>query len=254
MIIIEKGYNTSGLYSLFIAMFREESEGMNRLFNYVSKTNPASAYLQEYINQEIKNKIQSDISLKTLSVNRIKHILNYCGYYDKEEDIIQDIEPHKLYDYLSYNVFGSHIIIERILNNEEILTELPYINIQLSDDKVYNISHEIDKVLNYDMYRFSKIPYIVPINIEREHDNTYIDINYAISFSTCNDDIQKEFIWHICSIILKGDKGYSAVVNKNNEWYMIDENMFPSEYMIDMSDVEVVKNISKNAVMLFYSI
>lgn len=258
MIIIEKGHNTSGIYSLFTALFRNNIEGINRLFRHINKNEPEVMYLQEYINQEIKERLIQNKSLNKTSIYRVKHILNYIKFYDEEIDILDEVSPIKLYNYLADKIFNSHIEVEYYKKNNSIETNnFSSIVLDLDDNTIINdISTLANEKMNIGIYKFSKLSYVIPIVLNRKADNIMVDIKYAISFNTCNDDIQKDFIWHIMAIILKINDKYCTVVKsaKNDKWYMIDENTFPSEKKINMYDKNIVNLISTNAIMIFYSI
>ena len=259
-IILEKGYNTSGLYSFVTSLFYNRSDSINRLLNSDPK-DVRYIYIQEFIKINFITKLQSKQSIPIVLIDRFRNLINM--HNNKDDDMLRDQNPIDIYKFLISNVMGSQINIERVDPKTNDIDDISFDMIEINDmnnNKTIDLSDSIDKwiqnnvVKNRYSYRFKDIPNIVAIHI-----NTPvipINVKYAICFNNVNDSVQKIFVWEIHSIVLYDDqtKSYSTLINDFDKWYKFDENTIPSNIVIDMKDSLTINKISRQIKMVIYKV
>ena len=78
-ILLEAGHNTSGIYSIITSLFYCRSESINHILNS-DITNIGTAYIQEYIKNEIIGRLQFSKSMPVYYVNRFRYLLLNYGW------------------------------------------------------------------------------------------------------------------------------------------------------------------------------
>lgn len=276
-IILEKGYNTSGLYAFIISLFMYGSESMNRLLS-MDCTNASIMYIQEYIKHELVFRLRSNRSLTLNLIDRLRNILFcYKWRYDIKNDVVKrlcEASPVDLYRFLVSEMMDVNIEIEVVdpKKNRVDTIEIPTIDIPiraLTDDSSTKCLDLADRIQiwieqivsnNERSYRFKDIPHIVPIVLDRE-DNAIsaydvpVNIKEVITFPDIDDTIQKMFVWEVHSIILydRNSNEYSALV-RDDVWCEVSESWIPSNREVDMKDQNTVNRIARQATMVFYKL
>ena len=115
-ILLEAGHNTSGIYSIITSLFYCRSESINHILNS-DITNIGTAYIQEYIKNEIIGRLQFSKSMPVYYVNRFRYLLLNYGwkkeYRNNLDKILEDTNPIEIYGFL-FSMFDSDIVFERI--------------------------------------------------------------------------------------------------------------------------------------------
>ena len=115
-----------------------------------------------------------------------------------------------------------------------------------------------EKILEQYSYRFDKLPYLLPIYINRlNNNNIKIDIMRGFKFIDNGDKIQRMFIWELHSLICKSTKDdsyYAIVITGNNKFRKLSDKMIPSNIEINMKDDNVRNKIMMEVCFVFYKI
>jgi hypothetical protein len=276
-IILEKGYNTSGIYTFLTSLFCHRSDSVNRILN-IDSSNVSVTYIQEFIKSEFLNRLQMSKSIPVVLPNRFRILLFNYGWKKDNDDIIdqllQDVNPEELHRFLICNIMDNKLVFERVdskMNTVDIVkVDMISINeecVKYSDDtdSVVDLSKSIGNwiqnfIIESDRYsyRFKDIPHLVSISLNFDRCNSPpIDIKHAIQFKNINDSVQKIFTWDIHSVILYNvdTNSYSSlIIDDENNWYIFSEDTIPSNVKIDMSDTLTVQKISRQIKVVYYKI
>ena len=283
-IILENGYNTSGLYAFITSMFLARSDSVIKLLN-IDGEDIRISYVQEFLKENIIGRFQMNRSMPISSINRFRNLLfNFGWRRDVRNDInllLSDTDPTDIYNFLFAKRMQNKLYFERVESKENKVDTISFDAIEIglgdlvfSDGKlpIINLSSSIKNWIqkyvaqsenhNYS-YRFKDLPYLIPVFIDPAINNTNeesrvpIDIKEAIGFQSLNDPVQKIFTWDIQSIVLFNyeNKEYSSLIrNENDDWFLVSQSTIPSNIKIDMSDPNVVKVISRQIRAVFYKI
>jgi hypothetical protein len=282
-IILEKGYNTSGLYAFVTSLFYNRSDSINKILN--TDTNDSSVgYIQEFIKADLISRLQSDKSIPVYYINRFRNLLlNYGWRKDKKHKldyVLQEADPTHLYKFLFGDIMDTKMIFERVDSRSNTINDISFDTIEITDQdlfyaqtnnaekRVVDLSQTIrswmmKNVVEYQnhnySYRFKEIPYIVPviINLTEQGKNLPIDIKQAIGFQSLSDPVQKIFTWDIQSIVLYDEEEgvyKSLIKDDDNKWYIVDQSSFPANRLIDMKDPKIANNIARQIRTVYYKI
>lgn len=273
-VILERGYNTSGLYAFVTSLFSYRSDAINKILN-ADLPNSEVYYVQEYIKCEFVSRLQHSKSISVNKINRFRNILfNYGWRSDVKYDIdklLADADPRDLYRFLMVKNMNSGISIERVDPRKNIMSDIVIDAITIDDtcaeysENILDLSlsirtYLIKKVTENGIYsyKFKDIPYLIPIFIDAS-ENIPIDVKEMIRFDNINDKIQKIFTWDIHSIILCDREGsgqrkiYSTLIrNDDDDWFIFSDNTIPANTKIDMSDPYTVRKISRQIKVVYY--
>jgi hypothetical protein len=288
-IILEKGYNTSGLYAFVTGLFYNKSDSINKILN-TDIDNIGITYIQEYIKSEFINRLQDLKSVPEYYINRFRNILISYGWRKIQRSdidlLLAEADPVELFDFLFGIVMCYRLVFERVDSksntaniiefksividntnaelyiNDSNETNIDNINKQ-NINKVIDLSASINKWIEVNVidikkikysYRFKDIPYLIPVIINI--DNCALNINKAIGFESLNDSVQKNFIWDFHSAILydENKEEYSSLVNDSDDWYIVNDVLIPSNQKVDMNDSDFVNKIARQIKMIFYKI
>lgn len=278
-IILEKGYNTSGLYSFITSLFYNRSDSINKILN-TDMENIEVTYVQEYIKSEFISRLQASQSIPEYYINRFRNILISYGWRKRKRNdidlLLEEADPREIFIFLFGNVMKYRIVFERVDSKSNTVNTVEFKSIVIDNNcfeylanstdstKVIDLSSSIKKwmsnnvidakTINYS-YRFKDIPYLIPIIIN--NDNIPIDIKKAIGFKSLNDSIQKIFLWNFHSAVLYNENTHeysSLIKNDSDEWYIFNDAIIPSNYKVDMADPKFVKIISRQIKMVLYKI
>jgi hypothetical protein len=121
------------------------------------------------------------------------------------------------------------------------------------------ITDEIIETSN--SYKFESMPCIIPIYLDiRDPETGYniknINVMEGLHFDENGDNIQKIFVWEIHSLICQTSQGhyYAITIDHNNVFMAFSDKHIPSNWIIDTTDMEIVKNIMKEVRCIFYKI
>jgi hypothetical protein len=274
-IIIESGYNTSYISSLFIALFYKQSF-FDNIINYNSKIK-CFDYLQFLIKHNIIDQIRRNYSIETSILNEIRNYCVICGW-KKEENITNLFDVADFYKFLVFN-FDSETIkfvcLNNMNNNNEISSDcnkyLNLIEIDINTTKINNINLSIDILLDEwvnnnitfnGKFIFKEVPNIISIYIKRNYENKFnnksIDIMKRIKING-NNNVQQNYItWKIHSLICYSEINphyYSLILTEKNEWCLFDDTMKSSIVKIsNMKNEDFTNKIKTECVMLFYKL
>lgn len=250
-LIVENGYNTSYIDTLFMALFYKTSYIQDMLSENV--TNVKFYYLQDLIYFNFVRKSRCGYTIDSQIMNEIRNYLFYCGW--KHNYNITDLfNVNELYDYLADNFNIKKI--EFISENKKI--NMNYITLDVFDNSSVKIllDNYINNTIGTNM-TFSEVPKFISIFLDRK-DTTklyFVDIMEGICFSTNNDPEQQTKLWKINSIICytKTNGGhYYSIIQKNKEWYLFTNNKLPSLMKIDLKDSDISQKIKQECVFMTY--
>jgi len=114
-IILEPGYNTSGIYSFIISMFYLKSDAVDYILNTESAT--STMYLQEFIKMELIDRLRHNRSIPVYYANRLRYLLMNYGFVDHKADIdkiLNDTHPAELYRFVFSQKMGCQLLFERV--------------------------------------------------------------------------------------------------------------------------------------------
>lgn len=265
MLILEKGINTDYIYSLLISLFYADSESIKKIFElyFVNITDEnmifETIYIQEFIKTRIINPLKRGYSIKKNNINILRMFLYHIGFLNNA-DVLDKPDISNFYSYLISNIFNYTINFEIVNAKDNVITnyKLDYININIKDEKkIIDLSSEINKWIGKNIikpnyyYKFKDIPMIIPIKIN--HKNCFINIMNGFKFDSNSDNIQKSIIFEIHSLICKDDdNNYYSIIKHNKEWIGFSDNRTPSNFVVDMKNIEQVKNIMYDICFVFY--
>jgi hypothetical protein len=283
-IILEQGYNTSGLYAFLTSMFYSRSDSVNKILNMDGEDIGVS-YVQEFLKEDIIGRFQMNRSIAIRNVNRFRNLLfNFGWRRDCRHDLdklLSDTDPFDVYRFLFIKGMQNRLNFERVAPKENRVDEVSFDAIEIgsedlvfsdSENPVINLSSSIRRWIqrnivepdshNYS-YRFKELPYLIPVFIDPKINDTVeknrvpIDIKEAIGFQSLNDPVQKIFTWDVQSIILYDDdtsEFYSLIKNDGGGWERLCQSELPANRMIDMSDIDTINRIGRQIRGVFYKI
>lgn len=289
-LIVEDGYNTSYIDSLFVSMFFKPSYIQDVLSDDVE--NFKFMHLQDIIYNYFVKNMRCGYVINSQIMNEIRNNLIYCGWKN-DCNIIEVFDVQELYDFiiqglnknqLTFNFIESEKKDFEIINKEidininidnnnsennnkskdltlKSTMSINYINLDIyKSESIKNLLNEwIDK--KFKLYQLEEIPTFIPIFLNRTIDNKYneslIDIQEGIQLNKNNiNDEQKEYVWIIHSIICysKVERKYYSVIVNNKSWYLFKNSKLPSLIKIDIKDEDWAYKIKKECVFLFYTL
>lgn len=273
MIILEDGYNTGYIYSIIISLFCVSSDGMNKLLNTDTEISD-TYYIQEYIKSKFVYQIQNDMSIESSVVNKLRIYLINCGWLRDCDDILINSELNKFYSFLISKMMGYKLIITVIEPFTNITREIQNDVIHITNDYLMNTDGNIidigvlvNRWIGYNIdterygYKFDILPHTIPIYLDirdpvLKTNKKYINIMRGIEFMDNGDKIQRTIIWKIQSIICKNsfDEYYTIIFDDTKKVKAYSDKRIPSEWEIDLSDVDTVKKIMREVNLVFYKI
>ncbi len=274
--IVENGYNTCYLSSLFTAMFYKSSE-IEKILDRAPKDG-SGLFLQELIKIKFVEPIRRHFSISSNIMNEIR---NYCivlGWCNETPNITEQQDIDKYYKFLFDEFNLTHIEFEILklspdlkLNVSTVL-KFPMIKLEfnsLNSQSIKNmflnfITNEVLKNDQSTYYKLISIPNYIPIYINRfdklgNYVEEQIDIMQRIMFFNINDSIQKNMRWKIHSIICqegitKNSLHYYTVCYADKKWILFNDRVVPSIKHININDDDIKIKIQKECVLLFYVI
>ncbi len=136
-----------------------------------------------------------------------------------------------------------------------------------NDNKFIDLSCLVNQWINDEIietsnsYKFESMPCIIPIYLDiRDPITGYnivnINIMEGLHFDTNGDKIQRMFVWEIHSLICQNSQGYyyAVTIDHNNVFMAFSDKHIPSNWKIDTTNIETVKNIMKEVRFVFYKI
>lgn len=248
IIIAEDGYNTSYIYSLLIGMFYSQSI----LYNILLESDPINIYfiyLQECIKNELIEPMRKykNILIPSSTINKIRNYSFINGWkLDNPNILMNEHNVDEYYDFFIKNISNESIILSDKNNNQN---NLLYLNIILNTNKT-TIKKELnDYMLNKTLVN---VPNIIPIKISRNNDNSEIDINKKIKFSS---DLNKR--WYIHSILCRNEhnnkKMYYTILLHDDKLLLFNPNLIPTLKEINL-DNNIKSKIKKECIFIFYKL
>jgi|SRR3989344_2231863 len=238
--IIEDGYNTSYIDSLFVAMFNSPSYIQVILTNY--PIDEKNLYLQELINIFVYY-IRTNKIVTSELLNKIRNFSYLCGFQNNN---ITDLHnPLEYYLFINTNFNNNDIIFSS--KNE--LKQIKYINFIITD--ITSIKNELYKWINqYNNFTFIKEAYFIPFFLKKEQNHLQVDINKYIKFPN-NTWYQ---IHSIICYSYNGNKQFYSIVYNKNKWYIFSGNSLRSLNTIDLKNEDEANKIKQECIMLFYTL
>jgi len=254
--VVEGGYNTSYIDALIVALFYKPSN--NDILLNMRVTKDEFYHLQDLITHNFLDKVKKHYSVSSDVLNEIR---NYCISCDwkNNENIVELFKVTDFYQYL-IDSFGYKYITFNVPNHTNI--ELPYIKLNMPHNDYENAS--IDELLDTwsmehlsDGWRFSYIPTLLPLHIDRTNGNTRgVDIMKKIKFNVNVIEEQKNNTWNIHSVICYSEiksHYYVLTLSSSNEWILYNSTLKPSMYKItNMTNEQISNRIKQECVFIFY--
>ncbi len=254
--IIEDGYNTSYIDSLFISMFFQYSD-----FDYLLCMKPHNIkfmMLQELIYYKFVIPVKSGYCIQHNILNEIRNYLFLCGWNNNNGlNFIEEQNIVTFFTYLMDNLNGQKIK-GNIINNY-------YIELCINNDTT--IKNLLVNWYEHNSSIIYEAPLHIPLYINRYEDNIKnnhkVDIMKKIMLpvnnTIDNNPCCTKFKWCIQSIICNDGNTvntghYYCIVNINDKWILFDNRKFPTFEYIDIRDATIKNNIQTNCVFLFYTL
>jgi hypothetical protein len=136
-------------------------------------------------------------------------------------------------------------------------------NNDIKDNKVLlssMIEDWFSKKVGDNDYKFENIPFLIPVYIDMRDPYTklntkYINIMEGFSFKNICNNLQNTITWDINSLICETKEGsYYTLIKYNGYWTGFSDNIIPSNWLVDMTDLSTVKKIMKEVIMVFYKL
>ena len=272
--VIEQGYKTCYINSLFMALFYKPNNNIETLLNNYPD-NPIALYFQELIRDNFIDPVRKHFSIKNDNINQIR---NYMLINNNNNDTItitqEDIGNFYKYiidflngDYIHFEIFQIKDNTININNNK---LRMPYISLNPTKDTnirdlfINWLNKYINKNDTY-CYKLLNIPLYLTFYINRynnigKKNNYEVDIMKKIKFFNNTDTKQKYMQWKIHSVICnEGDDFdsshyYSIITDYNNNWFMFDDTKKPCMTQIDMSNDDIIDKVRKECMLITYVI
>lgn len=243
MFVVEH-LDNAAIDNIIVSLFYREYN-YNDLLNNNLVSNDYVIYLQEFIKEDILNRMNNNVSIRKKIIMRLKEILLYC-----DPDILLDDDICYFYDRFIRLLGGvllnvNSTTVYNSYNNNNINRELSYIN-GLNGDKTNII---INKWLNLD--------YIDNGNMKLLCKNTILNYpNYFVIKVNNGCDITKNIIingnkWLFRSAICYSDY-YFCLLFDGKKYILYDNRRVPCMSDILISDDLVINKIKKHVVLLIY--
>lgn len=265
--VIDNAINCSYITSVLTALLYNKSKLDG--FLEVEPENNSFFYLQELIKTNFIEKIRNFYSIDNSVLNEIRNYCIACGWKNNEY-FLQLYDVGEFYDFLVKNIDFGTINYEVSFNNstDKYCTSFIPLNIDKSSTEIsiYDLFNEwINKnLIKYDdkkkikNYELTEIPDIVTFyvnrNINFRFNNKRVDIMKNIRFNDITEP-QDKLRWEIYSIVCYNEafpQHYYSVVNFNDEWFIIDDNMIPSIFQINIKNDDYANKIKSECCLIFY--
>jgi bifunctional DNase/RNase len=269
-IILEDGYNTDYIYSLVLSLYGYSSDTINEIIN-IDIDDSNTYYIQEYIKNKFILPIQRNLTIESQVANKFRMYLYNCGWLNNNyNNILKKADIKEFYLFLVSNMLKYKLKITLFKQNINYTEEKTYNFINVNDkyintfNKVINLTDIVNNWFNIEIYnngyncKFTNIPILLPIYINIRDNNTkknnkYINIMESIQFNRLNDNVQKILTWNINSIICQDkDDNYYSVIYRDDKWIEYTDKKIPSNRIIDMEDINEVRNIVESMRFVFY--
>lgn len=238
-IILEDGYNTDYVYSLIISLFC--STNIYQIIKYCDT--PDAYYICEYIKTKFVSPINKGMSINMPTINKFKLYLFNCGLCS---NIIDKIEINIFYEFLINKIMKYYI---HIINDD---TYIKYNMITLTEthitdeNNILNLSSMVHKWFGF-TNRFKIIPYILPIHININTHDYYINVMEYLQLS--------DKTWKINSLICQNkNKEYYSIILNDNIFTAFSDKCIPSNWIIDLTDLNIKKEIMQSIKFVFYKL
>jgi len=276
-LVLEDGYNTDYIYSLILALFYLPSDGVNRIINEDMEDSNAY-YLQEFIKMKLIYLVQRGSSIESKIVNRLRMYCYNSGWLSgNDQHILSKVRIDTFYNFLISDMMGHSLEFTRAdprgNQSNDLKFPLIHLNRQLIEQVagqsvgLINLSDCVDRWIEQNvseskyLYKFKTIPQLVSIYIDQQDSETnenarMLNIMEGFRFGSVDDKVQKLFIWEIHSLILMEEDGtyYTICITNLNKWTAFSDHRIPSNWDIDMTNIEQVRKIIRQVVFVFYKI
>lgn len=267
--IIEDGYNTSYIDTVFMALFYRATH-LNEILTTLSP-NPQFSYLQELLYTNFVENVRHNNSIDSSIMNEIRNYSYLCDW-KKGCDITTLYNPIDYFDFFMKGIgfLGIKYEIIEISKNKKdnIVTNVSINYININVDENTNIKSLLKKwttkLFNNpntekQCCKFIYLPILVPIYLNRlvkedKLENFKIDINEKIKFENINNDTQLNAKWVIHSIICKSANNmyYAIISMPNKSWYIFSNTKIPAFTKIDITDDNIANKIKQECLIIFY--
>jgi hypothetical protein len=257
--IIEDGYNSSYIISTIMSLFFRTSE-IDRVLD-VDPDDPKFIYIQEFIKTRFVEPIKRGYSIHMDVINELRNYMAKCDWHNDVDTMLLDHNVIDFFNYFVGKVYGKNEIIFNRLENSKKINELALNIIELKPpagiskmtlNELFKVWLNGNVMLEKYNYTLESVPVLLPMHIDREDSDIMIDINYKTKLFGTSNSLEGEIEWVIHSLICKDDTGNYSVVRSGKRWLKITDKTVPSISQIDMDDIDDVKKISKEVVMVFY--
>jgi hypothetical protein len=292
LVILEDGYNTDYIYSMITALFYIPTDGTNRIIN--GDVHDVNAYyVQEFIKRKFIYPIHRSASIESCVINKFRLFMYNCGWLKNDYKHILDKGKLDDFYLFLMKMMDQSIKFTIVDANDNNTRDIPFEMIKISDNhiaqktnddnsqtkleesldesleksNVVNLSTIIrkwtkDEILGQNIsYKFENIPYIIPVYIDITDPKTrlnkkYINIMEGLNFPDNGDKIQKMLIWEFHSMICQNDSGnyYSVVLDHDDNLMGFSDKKIPSNWKIDVTNVDIVKKIMLEVKLVFYKL
>jgi hypothetical protein len=254
-LIIEDGYNTSYIDSLFVSMFYKPSYIQNILLDDV--INLKFLHLQNMIDTYFVEKMRMGYVINSLTMNEIRNQLIFCGWKN-ESNIIEVFNVQELYDFIM-NGFNKKQLMFKTTNENNIAINYISLNVSKNNDIKDLLNIWIDN--NLSSYELKENPTFIPLYLNRingeKYNESLIDIQEGIQLKKNNTNKeQHELMWkiHAITCFSKNERKYYSIIIHNKSWYLFKNSKLPSLMKINIDDEDFVYKIQKECVLLFYTL
>jgi hypothetical protein len=268
-LVVEGGFNTSYINSLFISLFYRKNEYIKELLNS-EPAQPSGYYLQEIIKTNFVNPILKNYSIKSDVINEIRNYLIINGYLNNLNifEMIKSNSLDVLYEYLSEILNGEKMVFEMIkIKDGQVVEKNKYYKTSLIKmdviEKNTSIRNEFIKwinktILNNDddlyTYELNNMPTYICFHFNRLEKDIDIDLMKNIKFFKNCNPTQNCIKYKIHGIVCKNEKDFYSVFYNNNKWIMFTENKIPSLEYISMKDDEIIEKVKSQVVFVIYTV
>jgi len=275
--VVENGFNTCYMDSLFVALFYKPSQIEDMLNN--DPKNVATIYLQDLIKSRFVEPLRKHYIIEKDIINEIRNYAHICGWCETEEFIDEQQDISEFYNWLLSEFSAKYIQFEKITmntdmsNNIVIKEQLPFIplhppnNIDIISIRELFINWISDLITPSDniikCYKLAYVPNYLTFLINRftssgERIYTKIDLMDQIKFFNISDKTQENIRWKISSIIChsgdnpKSGHYFSYVLTDDGRWLLFDDMMIPSFKQIDINNNEIKDKIMLECIFVVY--
>jgi hypothetical protein len=254
-LVVEDGYNTSYIDSLFVSMFYKPSYIQNILLDDV--VNLKFLHLQNMIDTYFVEKMRMGYVINSVTMNEIRNQLIFCGWKN-EYNIIEVFNVQELYDFIM-NGFNKKQLIFKTQNENDIMTNYISLDVLKNNDIKDILNNWID--INLPSYELKEIPSFIPLYLNRVNGDKYnellIDIQEGIQFKKNNSNKEHhDLMWkiHAITCFSKTERKYYSIIIHNKSWYLFKNSKLPSLIKININDEDWIYKIQKECVLLFYTL